>query len=80
MRSCHTIEQMEPLYYTQGIDFVRRSQAKIQNPNYHEDAMQLKRFLGETQSNELQTLKQLYGPKTFHEIKSLQLSSFHPTL
>jgi hypothetical protein len=32
--SCDSIEQLQPLYHSQGIDFCRRTQAALDNPDY----------------------------------------------
>jgi hypothetical protein len=62
-RSCDTIEQLEPLYFTQGNTYMQHVQSKIDNPEILERSYQLERFLSTVRSKEIHTLKQLYEPK-----------------
>ena len=70
--SCDSIEQLQPLYFAQGIDFCRRTQAAIDNPDYLTSTDHLARYVTSIKQNELQTLQEMYEPKT----KSATLGSF----
>lgn len=62
-QTCNGIEQLQPLYYSQGIDFCRRSQAAIDNSNFIVDEIHRKAYLSALRQKEHQTLEQLYNPK-----------------
>lgn len=62
-QTCSGIEQLQPLYYSQGIDFCHRIQAALNNPRFLGDSDQRDAYLGAVQQNEQQTLEQLYKPK-----------------
>ena len=62
-QTCRGIEQMQPLYYSQGIDFCRRVQAALDNPDCIADIGQRNAYLGTLRQNEQQTLEQLYTPR-----------------
>jgi hypothetical protein len=57
------IEQLQPLYFSQGVDFCRRAQAALDNPNVLEDSAEREAYLAVLQQKEHQTLKTLYEPK-----------------
>ncbi|KAF6823338.1 hypothetical protein CPLU01_11478 [Colletotrichum plurivorum] len=61
--TCDGIEQLQPLYYAQGIDFCRRTQAAIDNPDFLRDMHQRENFLSTIKQNEHHSLQQLYEPK-----------------
>ncbi|GME37769.1 P-loop containing nucleoside triphosphate hydrolase [Neofusicoccum parvum] len=63
-QTCNGIEQLQPLYYSQGADFCRRSQAMFDNPNFLADVDQRDACLKELRQTEHQTLEQLYKPRT----------------
>jgi len=60
-QSCSGIEQMQPLYYSQGVDFCGRTQAAQDNPDFLGDVGQREAYLGILRQKEQQTLEQLYG-------------------
>jgi hypothetical protein len=60
-QTCSGIEQLQPLYYSQGVDFCRRAQGAIDYSNFLEDSDQRKLYLGSIRRFEQQTLEQLYG-------------------
>ena len=62
-QTCNGIAQLQPLYYSQGIDFCRRSQAAIDNSNFIADEIHRKAYLSALRQKEHQTLEQLYNPK-----------------
>jgi hypothetical protein len=61
--SCDSIEQLQPLYYSQGIDFCRRTQAALNNPDYLTNANHRAQYVSSIRQNELQTLQEMYEPK-----------------
>ncbi|KXX81310.1 hypothetical protein MMYC01_201930 [Madurella mycetomatis] len=61
--TCDSIEQLQPLYYSQGIDFCRRTQAAIDNPEYLTDPDHRAKYVASIRQNELQTLQEMYEPK-----------------
>lgn len=62
-QTCDSIEQLQPLYFSQGADFCCRTQAALDNPNFLASADQRNAYLGVLQQKETQTLKKLYEPK-----------------
>jgi hypothetical protein len=73
--SCDAIEQLQPLYYSQGMDFCRRTQAAIENPDYLTDPAHQERYVASIKQNEQQTLQEMYEPKT----KGTKLGDFVPS-
>ena len=63
-QTCDGIEQLQPLYYSQGADFCRRIEAAYSNPKFLEDTTQREMYVTALRQSEQQTLKQLYEPKT----------------
>ncbi|OJD31253.1 p-loop containing nucleoside triphosphate hydrolase [Diplodia corticola] len=63
-QTCAGLEQLQPLYYSQGVDFCRRSQAQIDNPDILTNMAQRQNYLKELRQVEHQTLEQMYKPKT----------------
>ncbi|KAK0714105.1 hypothetical protein B0T26DRAFT_784054 [Lasiosphaeria miniovina] len=61
--ACDGIEQLQPLYFSQGSDFCRRTQAAINNPDFLTDSGQRSKYVAAIKQNELQTLQDLYEPK-----------------
>ncbi|KAI1637344.1 hypothetical protein F4809DRAFT_649926 [Biscogniauxia mediterranea] len=62
--TCDGIEQLQPLYYAQGIDFCNRMQAAEDFPNFLTDDEQRTAYIQAIKQTERQTLSQLYGPPT----------------
>ncbi|OHE94857.1 hypothetical protein CORC01_09875 [Colletotrichum orchidophilum] len=61
--TCDGIEQLQPLYYSQGMDFCRRMQAAIDNPNFVKDRYQRDIYLATVKQDEQHSLQKLYEPK-----------------
>ncbi|OMP87747.1 hypothetical protein BK809_0007836 [Diplodia seriata] len=78
-QTCAGLEQLQPLYYAQGVDFCRRSQACIDNPDILTDADQRENCLKELRHVEHQTLEQMYKPKTKTKVSNPS-SAFSPQL
>jgi hypothetical protein len=57
------LENLQPLYYAQGSDFCRRSQAKIDYPDFLSKEDHRSSCLKVLQEPEQQTLKSLYEPR-----------------
>ena len=80
--TCDGIEQLQPLYYSQGIDFCRRRQAVLDHPDFLTDKVQREAYITSIKHAEQQTLQQLYEPKaktrleTSQEFTNMQLKGF----
>jgi hypothetical protein len=62
-QSCNAIEQLEPLYFAQGNDYIRRTQAKLDNTDFLRDEVSCNKYVSVLQCHESTTLKKLYEPK-----------------
>lgn len=62
-QTCVGIEQVQPLYYSQGADFCRRTAAASNNPEFLVKPDQREKYLASLRQIEQQTLEQLYDPK-----------------
>lgn len=62
-QTCSAIEQLQPLYYSQGVDFCRREQDVLGNPDFLVDDRQRNAYVRILQQREQQTLEELYIPK-----------------
>lgn len=60
-QTCNGIEQLQPLYFSQGSDFCRRLQASVDNPNFFSNITHRESYLQTVRTMEQQTLEQLYG-------------------
>ncbi|KAK0671660.1 hypothetical protein QBC41DRAFT_344465 [Cercophora samala] len=78
--TCDGIEQLQPLYFSQGMDFCRRTQAAIDNPDCLTHPGQQADYVAAIKQNELQTLQEMYEPKTKTRSTKLfaEASSSHP--
>src|SRR5579859_5147657 len=63
-QTCSGIEQLQPLYFSQGADFCRRAQATLAYPEFVANSKQRKAYLTSLRQIEQQTLEQLYGHNT----------------
>jgi len=79
-QSCNAIEQLEPLYFNQSIGYLQRTQAKLENPDFLENAESREAYLNVVRSQELQSLKQLYAPKHHQRGPTTKPSAFAPCL
>ena len=61
-QTCSGLEQLQPLHYTQGIDYCRRQQAATNNPSFLSNADQRENLLEALRNKEHRTLIQLYQP------------------
>ncbi|KAJ9667427.1 hypothetical protein H2201_002295 [Coniosporium apollinis] len=62
-QTCDGIEQLQPLYFSQGVDFCRRTEAASEYPDSLVDKDQRDAYLNALRQVEKQTLEQLYKPK-----------------
>ncbi|KAM7221941.1 hypothetical protein V8F06_002692 [Rhypophila decipiens] len=76
--ACNDIEMMQPLYFSQGTDFCRRTHAAIDNPQYLMDPGHRAKYVAAIKQNELQTLQEMYEPKG--KIKASGFKSSHPKI
>lgn len=63
-QTCIGIEQLQPLYFSQGADFCRRAQAALDYPELVADSKQREAYLSSMRQVEQQTLEELYGHRT----------------
>lgn len=63
-QTCSGIEQLQPLYFSQGADFCRRVQATLDHSDFVANPQQREAYLGSLRQIEQQTLDQLYGHNT----------------
>lgn len=68
------IEQLAPLYYSQGTEYFQREQACWDNPEFLSDVEQREAYLGALMQIEQQSLSQFYGVKK-KPPKKLELTS-----
>ena len=61
--SCDAIERLQPLYYSQGMDFCSRKNAAVLYSKYLKDISQREQYVAAIKQAEQQTLRQLYEPK-----------------
>ena len=62
-QSCRTIEQIQPLYISQGLDFCQRTSSAISNSNGATDVEHRNRYLKVIEQPEHYTLEHLYAPR-----------------
>ncbi|KAM3074144.1 hypothetical protein ACMFMG_003034 [Clarireedia jacksonii] len=63
-QTTRTIEQLQPLYYAQGIDYCQRMQAAVDYDGFLTDAGLRDQYINAVRHVEQQTLEDLYGPKS----------------
>jgi hypothetical protein len=71
-QTCEGIEQLQPLFFSQGVDFCRRKKASYDNEDFLDVADQREAYLGTLRQIERQTLEQLYDVRI--QAKSLPTS------
>jgi hypothetical protein len=79
-QTCNGIEQLEPLYFNQGLNYLQRTQAKLEFPDFLENVESREAYLDIVRSKELQSLQQLYEPKYQQRSASIKVSAFAPCL
>ncbi|EEP77434.1 predicted protein [Uncinocarpus reesii 1704] len=78
-QTCLGIEQIQPLYYSQGIDFCRRAQAALDNPQFLTSPAQQQAYCNILRQDEKQTLEQLYKP-VLKAKATMPITSYVPEL
>ncbi|EMT66903.1 hypothetical protein FOC4_g10003439 [Fusarium odoratissimum] len=73
--TCDQIEQLQPLYYSQGMDYCRRMQAALDHPNFLTDKPQRKAYVQAIKQDEQQSLQNLYEPKIKNRAVGMQTSN-----
>ncbi|KAF5027164.1 hypothetical protein F66182_737 [Fusarium sp. NRRL 66182] len=73
--TCDQIEQLQPLYYSQGMDYCRRLQAALDHPNFLTDKKQRKAYVEAIRQDEQQSLQSLYEPKMKSRATGMQTSN-----
>lgn len=79
-QSCNGIEQLEPLYFGQSINYLQRTQARLENPDFLDNEGARDAYLSVVRSKEMQTLRQLYEPKHHQRGQAIKASTFAPCL
>ncbi|KAF4456736.1 hypothetical protein F53441_1172 [Fusarium austroafricanum] len=72
--TCDQIEQLQPLYFSQGMDYARRMQAALDNPRFLLEKAQRKAYVQAIKQDEQQSLQNLYEPKTKSRAAVMQTS------
>ena len=80
VQTCRLIEQLEPLYITQGVKNLQQRQAKDDYPDFLEDDSDRANFLSMIRVNELQDLKQMYAPKVVRRMNNAKMPSLKGSL
>lgn len=65
-QTCNSIEELQPLYFSQGKDFCRRVQAASTYGNFLTHSSHREAFMAVLEQPEQQTLEQIYSPRTSH--------------
>ncbi|KAL5609418.1 hypothetical protein FOVSG1_004099 [Fusarium oxysporum f. sp. vasinfectum] len=73
--TCDQIEQLQPLYYSQGMDYCRRMQAALDHPDFLTDKPQRKAYVQAIKQDEQQSLQNLYEPKIKNRAVGMQTSN-----
>ncbi|XEU95815.1 hypothetical protein FSHL1_001100 [Fusarium sambucinum] len=72
--TCDQIEQLQPLYYSQGMDYCRRMQAALDYPKFLTEKAERKAYVQAIKQDEKQSLQNLYEPKTKSRMPGMQTS------
>lgn len=81
-QTCVGIEQLQPLYFSQGVDFCRRTEAALTSKEFLLDDVQRRAYLEVLRCAEQQTLEELYGPRSHsksapkHKFTNLRIKGF----
>lgn len=62
-QTCIGLEQLQPLYYAQGLDFCQRYQLAMDYPEFLSSSKERVSYLSRLRRDELQTLERMYKPK-----------------
>ncbi|KAL1792497.1 hypothetical protein ACET3X_009004 [Alternaria dauci] len=62
-QTCDTMEQLEPSYFAQTLQYLQQEQARLEHPEYLQDPSSREAFLATVRIKEALSLKQLYEPR-----------------
>ncbi|KAF7676522.1 hypothetical protein GT037_006027 [Alternaria burnsii] len=62
-QTCETMEQLEPSYFAQTLQYLQQEQARSEHPEYLQDLPSREAFLATVRIKEALSLKQLYEPR-----------------
>ena len=79
-RSCSVTDQLEPLYFNQNLDYLQRTQPKLDYPDILENKDSRTSYLKVVRVKELRSLKQLYEPKYQQAAADVEISAFATSL
>lgn len=79
-QTCSAIEQLEPLYFNQTIDYFKRTQARLDYPDYITNSASRNAYLKAVRSKEVHSLRKLYGPKYCDASVSVEPAAFTVSL
>lgn len=79
-QTCRGIEQLQPLYISQGTDFCRRAEAEMSNPDHLTDPDQRRTYIKTLKQQEHHSLEQLYAPKNISKSMSSPKSDTCPEI
>ena len=78
-QTCIGLEQLQPLYYAQGLDFCQRHQLAMEYPEFLSSSKQRVSYLSRLRHDELQTLERMYRPKK-RDRSVIKAEDFAPTI
>jgi hypothetical protein len=73
--TCQGLEALYPLFHAAGQDYIQRTQAALDQPNFLHDPGEREAYLGVLQQKEKRTLKQLYEPKPIPRMKASEIDA-----
>lgn len=77
--TCEQLEALSPLFHSHGIDFCRRLQGALDNPDFLYDQSHRDEYLSILRQKERQNLVRLYEPKTKTQTKEDQAVTYSTT-
>ncbi|KIW32045.1 uncharacterized protein PV07_03620 [Cladophialophora immunda] len=79
-QTCQGLENLQPLYYAQGINYCRRTQAECDHPLFLTDRAQALGYLSALRSYEQHSLQALYEPRSGKSGKRVRDEKFGDSL
>jgi hypothetical protein len=79
-QTCNGIEQLEPLYFNQGLNYLQRMQAKLDHEDVLDSDESRNAYLDIVRTKELHSLKQSYEPKHQQRGPAIKVTDFAPSL
>ncbi|KAF2669842.1 hypothetical protein BT63DRAFT_223145 [Microthyrium microscopicum] len=62
-QTCHSLEQLQPLWHSQGVDFCHRAQTSFDHPAFLTEVADRTAYLDALRQQEHQTIDSLYDPR-----------------